>query len=210
MRKILLVLSLVFITTGCSANYTLEYKDGVFKENIHLRGEDDTNPTFDEIKKDGLTADVDDTEKFTLDNDSTKYDVKLSHILKNTNLNRLRVVSQCFTLNTYKETEKSYYMSLYGDFTCTNLTNSTFTLETDAIVILNNAHKVKDNKYIWYLEEEKINDEGIKFQILTSDVKKINKKNNTMIPTWVKFLIAIIMISVGYGLIFLLKKANER
>ena len=58
---------------------------------------------------------------------------------------------------------------MYGNFTCDNLTNSTFTLETDAKVATENSHKKEGNKYIWNLEEEKLKD-GIKFQIIKPEL----------------------------------------
>lgn len=213
-KKILLITILILIsltTSGCTANYTLKYEKGIFTEYIEITGdkEDDAHPTYNEIKDNGLYADIDGKELFKLDEKSTRYDVKLSHRLKDVSLDKLKAVSECFNLSIYKETENSYYLSLYGGFTCENLTNSTFTLETDATVTINNAHRIEGNKYIWDLDKEKLED-GIKFQVLTPEVNEIIPENDTMLPTWAKILLAFVIIGVGVGLIFLLKRINER
>ena len=207
-----LILTFTLITlSGCTANYTLKYENDTFTEIVNIRGEkeDQAHPTYESIKTDGYKADVDGKEYFVLSSDSSKLDVTLTHELKEVKLNKLKAVSECFTLNTYKESENSYYLSLYGDFTCDNLTNSTFTLETDAQVTVENAHKKEGNKYIWNLEKEKL-DDGIKFQIIKPEVKNIKIGSDTMFSTTAKIIIALIIIGCGIGLYFIVKKANER
>ena len=134
-KKSLLTLILTFtliILSGCNANQTLKYENDTFTEIVNIRGEkeDQANTIYESIKTDGYKPDIDGKEYFFLSNDSSKSDVTLTHKLKEVKLNKLKAVSECFTLNTYKESENSYYLSLYGDFTCDNLTNSTFILET--------------------------------------------------------------------------------
>lgn len=213
-KKILLTLILTFtlITlSGCSASYTLKYEDDTFTEIVNIRGEkeDQAHPTYESIKTNGYKADVDGKEDFILTDDSSRFDVTLTHEVKEVKLNKLKAVSECFTLNTYKETENSYYLSLYGNFTCDNLKNSTFTLETDAEVTVENAHKKEGNKYIWNLDEEKLED-GIKFQIIKPELDKVKIGSDTMFSTTAKIIIALIIIGCGVGLFLILKKVNER
>lgn len=215
MKKILLVFSLVLVSilsTGCSVNYTLKYEDDTFTEHVQITGEseDDAHPTYADILEDGLYADIDGVEKFELDASSTRYDVSLTHELSDVKLDRLQAVFECFTLNTYKELEGSYYLALYGDFTCPYLTNSTFTLETDARVITNNAHEVDGNKYIWYLDEDKLGEDGIIFQVMNTEVASTSIKSDSFLPIWVKLLLGLMIIGVGVGLVFFLKKLEHK
>ena len=212
-KKILLIIILAFIviiTTGCTANYTLKYEDGTFTEYLNVVGEteDDAHPTYSEIKENGLYADINKTELFTLEPESSRYDVVLTHTLETTKLDKLKAVSECFNLTTYEESENYYYLSLYGGFTCSYLTNSTFTLETNANVTINNAHKIEGNKYIWYLEEDKL-EEGITFQVMTPAIDEVKIESDTMISTWGKVIIVIIILIISGFLITLLKKVNE-
>lgn len=212
-KKILIILILVLIfTTGCTADYTLKYENGTFTEIINVRGqnEDQGHPSYEAIKNNGYKADIDGIEDFILDEKSTEFDVTLKHQLKNVKLNQLKAITECFTLNTYKETDNSYYLSLYGDFICQNLTNSTFTLETSEKVTIHNAHRVEKNKYIWDLEEEKITKDGIIFQIIQTKEKNINIGSDTMLSTTSKIVISFIIIGVGIGLYFVLKRVNQR
>ncbi|MBE6151169.1 MAG: hypothetical protein E7162_05100 [Firmicutes bacterium] len=212
-KKILLalILSFTLITlSGCTAEYTLKYENDTFTEIVNIRGEkeDQAHPTYESIKTNGYKADVDGKEDFVLSEDSSRFDVTLTHELKDVKLNKLKAVSECFTLNTYKESENSYYISLYGNFTCDNLTNSTFTLETDAKVATENSHKKEGNKYIWNLEEEKLKD-GIKFQIIKPELENIKIGSDTMFSTTAKIIIALIIIGIVVGLFLILKKTNE-
>lgn len=214
-KKLLLTLSLVFVllcTSGCTVEYTLKYENDTFTEYVDIRGEseDDAHPTYDDIVENGLYADIGGQEYFDLEPKSTRYDVSLTHELKDVTLEDLKAVSECFTLNTYKEASGSYYMALYGDFTCSYLTNSTFTLQTDAKVLINNAHEIDGNRYIWKLDKDSLGEDGIKFQIMQSTIKQSSVSTDTMLPLWAKILLVAIIIGVGVGLIILLKKALER
>lgn len=214
-KKKILVFNLILVlivTTGCSANYTLKYEDDTFTEYVNITGdsEDEAHPTYSDILENDLYADIDGIEKFELEPESTRYDVTLTHELESVKLERLQAVSECFNLNTYKETESSYYLALYGGFTCTFLTDSTFTLETDAKVLTNNAHEIDGNKYTWYLNEDKLGDEGITFQVMKSTVEKSSLKTDTVLPIWLKILIVLILIGSGFGLVFIIENYKKR
>lgn len=212
-KKILLILTITLISlSGCTANYTLKYENDTFTEIVNITGteESTSHPTYEKIKENGLHADLDLKEKFTLSEDSNKNDVTLTHELKDIKLNRLYAVQECFSLNTYKETDNSYFLYLYGDFYCDYLENSTFTFETDDLVTVHNAHKVEGNKYIWNLDEEELDGKGIKFQVMQSEVDEVKINGDTMLPLWAKILITLIIIGVTIGLFFLAKRTNER
>jgi len=214
-KKMLLVLSFIFIilfTSGCTVNYTLEYDNDTFTENLEVYGntEDDAHPTYNDILENGLYADIKGIEKFTLEPESSRYDVTLTHTLEEVSLEELKAVSECFKLSTYKETDSSYYLALYGGFTCDFLNDSTFTLKTTAEVLTENSHEKKGNKYIWHLEEEKIGEEGIIFQVMKTTVSSSSIKTDTMLPLWFKILFVVIVAGIAISLIYLLKKASER
>ena len=213
-KKGLLILILFTIITlsGCSANYTLTYENDTFTETVNVRGEetDQAHPSYEKIKENGYHADVEKKELFTLDYNSTKNDVTLTHELQDVKLDKLKAVHECFGLYKYDETEESYYLSLYGDYYCSYLEDSTFTLETDSVVTLHNAHRVEKNKYIWDLDEEKIKDSGIKFQVMKSTIKDVKVSGNTMLPLSAKILILILIVGVTGGFYVMAKRANER
>ena len=68
-KNVLLILIVILLTTGCTANYTLKYEDGTFTETVEVTGdkEDDAHPTYQTIKDSGLYADSEGDEKFELD-----------------------------------------------------------------------------------------------------------------------------------------------
>ncbi len=206
MKKVVLFILLVFMLTGCTANYTLKYDNDQFTEYVEITGdqEDDGHPTYADLQNGGYSADIKNKELFQLDSSSSRYDVKLSHVVKAVPLEDLRTVSECFNLDTIKETENVVSVSLYGGFTCDYLENSTFTLETDNAVINHNADEVDGNKYIWKLTSD-LNDEGISFQILKSDSEK---RSTSIVPTWLRVVAIVLILGVAIGSILLLKK-NE-
>lgn len=214
-KKVLLTIIVLFIlifTSGCNVNYTLKYEDDTFYETLHITGdsEDDAHPTYIDILENGLFADITGKEYFEPTASSSRYDVTLNHELQEVTLKELKTVSECFTLSTYKEVEGAYYMYLHGDFTCNYLEDSTFTLETDAKVLIENAHRKSGNKYIWDLNEDALEGNGIKFQIMKSSVSDEAIENSTMLPTVVTIILGIIIAAAGFGLIFILKKQKER
>ena len=211
-KNVLLILIVILLTTGCTANYTLKYEDGTFTETVEVTGdkEDDAHPTYQTIKDSGLYADIEGDEKFELDPSSTRYDVKISHVLQNDTLEDLKATTECFRLANYYETDETYYLSLYGGFTCPHLENSTFTLETDNTVVSHNATRVDGNIYIWDLTEDAVGDDGITFQIIKNDVKKASIKSDTVTPTWLKVLLVILLVGSGFAMVIMLKRINER
>ncbi|MBQ7104651.1 MAG: hypothetical protein IJN90_02215 [Bacilli bacterium] len=221
-KKGLLILSLltmILFTTGCTASYTLKYENDTFTEYVNISGQeenedspqfDDAHPTYDDIIENGLLADIHGEEYFDISPDSSSFDVNLTHKLKNVKLDELKAVSECFALSSYREGEGIYSMALYGKFTCSFLEDSTFTLETDAEVLKENAHERDGNKYIWHLDQNELGEDGITFQIMKTSVEDANIKNDTMLPMGFKIFVAILIIVVGCALIFLLKKALER
>lgn len=214
-KKLSLIFGLLFVAlfaSGCSANYTLKYEDDTFTEILEVTGEeeDEAHPTYASIKENGLYADIDGTEMFELDPASSRYDVKLTHELNQVKLKDLKAVTECFSLSNYIENDTSIYFSLHGEFTCTYLEDSTFTLETDAEVFSHNAHEVKNNKYIWNLDEDELDEEGIKFQILRTEKDTSLLNSDSMFPIWLKILFLVIILGVGIGLIYIAKKSTER
>ena len=224
--KIFLLLVFVFILTGCKANYTIIYEDDKFTEKLSIIPEefleDEAHPSYEDAKNKGVYADLEGKEKFQMDSDSTKTNIKLTHELKDDNLGDLSGFSECFSLHTYKETDNSIYYAAHGDFYCDNLNNkntegeklsalSTFTLQTSAEVLNHNANEVKDNKYIWYLDSDHLSSDGIIFQIMkTKDGKSAteNSGKSSMIPWYVKVIVTIIVVGVLFGTIFVLSKRN--
>lgn len=208
---IICLLLVVIFTTGCSATYTLKFEDDSFTEIIEVSGEheDDAHPTYSSILENGLYADINGTELFELDPSSSRYDVKLSHQLDQVKLKDLKAVTECFNLSSYKESDTSIYFALYGGFTCSYLEDSTFILETDTEVFSHNAHETEDNKYIWNLDEDELED-GIYFHIMRTEKEENILLNDSMFPIWLKILFIVIIAGVGIGLIYIAKKSTER
>lgn len=214
-KKIGLLLFLVLLLTGCKANYVIKYENGKFSEHLEIissentYNEDEAHPTYDMLKENTVSAINDGTEKWIVDQDSSKYDIKISHNLNKSTLNDLTVFKECFTLNTYKEGNDSIYYSAYGDFRCYDLEEgSSFILETKNQVVDNNATKIEKDKYIWDLKDKGIQKDGIYFQILKDD-KELTKKSHRqseLIPWYIKFIVSVIAIAVIIYAITYIKK----
>ena len=211
MNRKMLLLIVLFLLTGCRANYVLKYENGIFSEHLEIVSEkdnyieDEAHPTYEELKKNNTSAVNNGTEKWIVDKDSTMYDIKVSHKLNKTNLNDLSIVYECFSKHTYEENEKSLYYYAFGDFTCNYLDEeSSFILETDTKVIDSNATKKEGNKYYWILNSEEVQKNGIYFQILKTS--KIVRNDSSLMPWYIKLILSIMVICTIVGSISYIKK----
>lgn len=204
----LIVISL-FVVSGCQANYTISYEDGVFNENLELINskseyieDDEGHASFESFRDGKVIASIDGQERYAMDPNSTKYDMILNHRLENTTLDDMISINECFSDHTYSDENGQIYFSAYGDFLCSYLKDSTVTLKTDSEVLYTNAHETKDGLYIWNLDKKSLGNEGIVFQLMQK--KESDSVSKEIIPWYVKIIIILTVIVIfvfGFTLI---------
>ena len=200
MKKIFILLIMLFFLTSCNVKYNLTYENGSFKENFNVTQE----------KKKGDDS-LDDLKNFYESNKNNS-DYNLFYNL-NGNIEELTFkkesknitdskVLDCFSKKVILDEKDTYYLYLsYEDISCNYLTEVEFVFKTDAKVIKSNA-TFKDEKngiYKWNTIENGI-------ELLFSKEKK---KSNSSI-SYARYIIFILFMLGAVGFIFYKYKKDRR
>lgn len=198
--KKFIIISLVILFSGCSAEYNLDIHDDIFSESIKvsLSNFDDTDliPTFDEDNQyvsSSSTLDLiyDKTKEDDGENSIYTYTHDFSFDEFKGSLN-----NKCFDNLKINEEEGIYSLTAYG-FNCLN-GHQTFAddykinIKTDYKVINNNADEVKGNTYTWYLDQKENKKKNIIFQY--SKTKKEVSKDNIFTPIIISIVVASLIL----------------
>lgn len=201
MKKIFILLIMIFFLTSCNVKYDLTYENEIFKENL--------NVTAEKLKNDNSEDDLKSFYEANKNNDDYNLFYNLSGkieelIFKRESKNIVNSkVLDCFSKKVILDEKDTYYIYLpYEDISCNYLTEVEFTFKTDAKVLKTNA-TFKDEKngvYKW---------NGIENGIELLFSKK--PKKNTVNKGYGRYII-FILITLGAGLFVANKyrKDNKR
>ena len=206
-KKLIIVLSLLFVLTGCSANYELTYKKGIFTEEITIYEDKDISnneelPSITKVEEKSDKVKIKDNEYYKIEHytENDKNILKATYKFDKLSLKDSLVFNECFKEKSIIDEEKSIYIKLSGEVVCEYLENVSITFKTDKQVINTNAEKQNKRKgiYSW----DKIPDEGIIIEVS----KKNIKKDANIIPPVLRIIIVLILLGIG---IYVLKKYND-
>lgn len=202
MRKCLIIF-LVIVCCGCSAKYNMSFIDNKISDELVVSYEkngesnDDISGIFS-----GIFSLMNDSNDFYyFKNLSTKKNVvgSLNYEFDINNYDNSYIPNSCFSTFEFLSDEDKYYLLAQGTFKCgyyayEELDSLDVIINTNHVVLENNADEVKDNKYIWHIStyDEDVN---IRFVVKNEVVKnsyKINYKNILIISGCVVSVLAII------------------
>lgn len=215
MKKIIFLLLICLLLTGCTVNYNLDINDNNFKEtltgnvlNTELNNNDNTDinmftylingdqPAF--YKNDNIFFNK------TTNNTTNGIDFDYSYTFNEYNFNNSRIINECFDNHIYEYKDNTYYLVVSGKFNCNYSETTNINITTNYNVTSNNAQTIKNNTYTWTIDEN--NKDNIYFFIT---IDKTNKSNFDF--QWNTFktigLIIIILLS-GICIYFLKKDKN--
>ena len=208
-KKILLVIGMVLLLTGCTASYELTYEDGVFSEHIVVKelntGNDDYLSITD-VQNNPSLIKIDDNNsyKYNLSKDG-EYDVlTLDFDYKDISLEKSLIYQECFEYKLFEEKDDYYIIRLEGKTTCEYLTSVDVVFKSDKVVINSNAEEKDEEKGIY-----KWNDfTGGEIMLQVSKVDTLSKNGSyiEMIPWYVKLIISLV---VGLIIFFVYKKIKR-
>jgi hypothetical protein len=208
-KKILLVIGMVFLLTGCTASYELTYEDGVFSEHIVVKelntGNDDYLSITD-VQNNPSLIKIDDNNsyKYNLSKDG-EYDVlTLDFDYKDISLEKSLIYQECFEYKMFEEKDDYYIIRLEGKTTCEYLTSVDVVFKSDKVVINSNAEEKDEEEGIY-----KWNDfTGGEIMLQVSKVDTLSKNGSyiEMIPWYVKLIISLV---VGLIIFFVYKKIKR-
>ena len=223
MKKLICVLILVLFLTGCDVSYRLEFIDDDLTETINL-----TIPTSEENKINQLKN----SQIYAINNSISQqlYNVDYNQGLFNFNAQYIYTYSkesfrhalyanECFEAFSFAQQDNNYILSTSEGFKCMSLyyyfaDNVNIEINTNHVVIENNADQVVDNTYIWNINNE--NADSKKIYIKFGEVNERNffekildfiKENKTMV-----IIVGIVVLGGTVTVIYIVivsKKNNE-
>lgn len=202
--KIVVLSLLLFLVTGCSVEYTLDFNNNQLSENIYIDATG-SDMTEEEIKKmielhiyqqnaNQLYHINQKNKKIQL---SEKYNV---YTYKNSLL-----LNQCYTAYNFIENEDYYDLTTSEIFSCNPfeymyIDELKIKIKTNHKVLSHNADSVEKGTYIWNITTDNANNKPIQIRFS----KEIKEYNIGLIILGITVIIAIIIL-----LIVLIKKQRN-
>lgn len=227
MKKIVLFLCLLFLVSGCSINYNLEFSGEDILEEIDFslteseydewnsnqseKFEEDGYVYFNSQQLLAFSDDYEELHKRILNRNGNSYDVNYSYKYNYKNYNRSMVIDSCFSEYNILNKDDYYYVKLDGPFTCF-YDDMNINIKTDRKVIHTNG-EYNNGVYTWKITEDNFKDFELIFHIDKDEVfdeleviDDVKKENNIQISD----IIWIIILGAAFvGLIILSKKFKK-
>ena len=206
-HKILLLVLLSFMLTGCSVDYTLELNDKV-KETIKVNAPGDINEVEQELEV--LTPVLDVFEEGhnyrKLKNGNT---LTYSYTYDVDNFSEAAVADACFDDFNFDEDEDSYVLTAKGVFGCLyDNTEVKLNVVTDKYVSEHNGTK-NGNTYTWTINKNNRDNMDIKIIVMKNMVSK-ETSGGEIIKRIFKALVALFMVVGGiYVYLHMEKEKNS-
>lgn len=205
MKKILYLLLLCLIISGCSATYDIDITNQKVKENLKLIETDNTKFdkenssgwTYRQIIESTLSPNEFAHETYTTKKIETEDSLGLEYNnnLEYLDLRNLSVLEQCYSKYNILDNDNSISLDTGTKFDCydyyENLDEITIRLKTNHKVLNNNATKVENGTYIWEFTKNS------NHQILL----KISKTADNTKYRYLLYM-AIIFVVLGGGIIY--------
>ena len=178
MKKIFILIICIFVG-GCTTKYNLEISNNSFKEKINVTiDRDDTVRNAEEninsveeiddqispfLKKDNYSIGTTKKYKKAIKKEADYTNVRLSYIYGEEEFRNANTLD-CFEHHTFKFDE-TYYIHGFGSFYCLYSDDLEIVIKTNNNVISNNADYVNGNEYIWYVNNENVNNFELEIEI---------------------------------------------
>ena len=208
-KKLLLLIGLVFVVTGCTAEYELSYEDGVFSEHVVITERVENNSS-DLISISSITSDshyirIDDNNKyeFELEKSATKNVLTMDFVYEDISFEKSNFYNNCFRYRTFIDGDDYYYIKMEGDSVCDYLTSVDIVFKTDKLVYKTNADEQDEEKGIYKWNEFK----GGEIIIQVSKTETLESRNAELnkefIPWYIKLIISGVVV---VGCVVVIKK----
>jgi len=215
-KRLFILIAVLFIITGCTAEYELTYENGVFSEHIVVKDEVLKNNNsgimhITELKTNPKLAKIDEKNsyKYKFSTDGTNDILNLDFTYDNISIEKSPVFNQCFRYQNFIDGDNYYYIDLETDMFCEYLSTSDIVFKTDKVVLKHNADEVDEEKGIYKWNDFEKGE--IVFQV--SKTEKIQTATKTIddgiIPLYVKIIIAAIVGLIIFVVYRKVKKSQE-
>ena len=226
MKKIIILIVLTFLISGCSSEYNLKITSDKIEENIDIvidksligsdagNPDDPANPTEED---DQITPFLGETQYPFSDNSSKVYDKKVTEDEDNyyVHLNydflpseygNSKAISSCFENHEYTENKDFYEIKLSGNFYCLYADSLVIRLETPNIVEENNASQIEGTTYIWKIDQSNVRNTDISIKIL----KKTAWQQNLIYGIVGALILVCVIVALVVFNVFMKKESRNK
>lgn len=208
-KKLLMLIAIIFLITGCTTEYNIVIDDESIKEEIVSTIYNEDIPVQTEEEKqaeieldDEITPFIKE-DQFPFDDEHDKYDkkvykkgdktlVKLTYDYSYDEFTRSKTYS-CFDKHRISNNNGALDIEFSGGFYCLMGDTVTINLFTDKVVNETNADKVDGNKYTWIINDDNVDNASI--------ILKTNENvetNSLIIFIFVFIIVSLILTLIMY------------
>ena len=209
MKRLLCLLFLLFVLTGCDVEYNLKIAGDVYTENINISVPNTGNwktivnnvsnmkqiSYINESSGDKYYYDLD------INKDENKYKIKYDYKFNKYNIINSSAINRCYNIVGIEDSDEDNSMTFYTNtiFKCLYtdgvqvIDKATINIITPLKVLDNNADKVDGNKYTWVIDETNFENKPISIKM--EKPKPVDKKSQT---TLIIIIGLILVAGVGY------------
>lgn len=216
MKKILILLS-VFLLTGCSVEYNLNFNDEKLEENISiiLSGDSYNDVAIEQLKKEKVFAIYDGIGKeeydITFKDNNDIFTSNYKHTYSLEDYNRGTIINQCYDAIGFAKNEDEYMLTTSNEFRCLyynymDVDSVKISITTNHKVVSNNADMVEKNTYIWEINESNAKNKPIRI-VFSEETKKSLWDIIVEMNVLYFFLIAVV---IAGGIIFTLAYMKDK
>ena len=209
MKKLICLIVFLFLLTGCDVEYNLKIDMDTFTEDVNIivpNTETMTKIVYNAIKANQV-AYVDQESgnrhyySVKATSDDKQYNLDYRYVYSDNKILNSSAISQCYKKMTINTKNNIMNISTSPEFMCLYrdgaqiIKNASINITTPLKVLSSNADEVKDDTYIWYINNENYKDRAIKIQIeKTKDSKDFGAFTILLIILGVLVLLALILL----------------
>lgn len=223
MKRILL-LFLVFLLTGCSAEYNLEINEDNIVENVTVdfkKAETDRSALEPYLTNNHYVypgSDLDAIYKVSLNEDNSNYFLSYDYVHDYSHFTQSMFLSKCYENVFLSSDDKQINLATSDTFRCINMLEDNFqvdnvkiSIKTNMKVIDNNADSVSGKVYNWFIDISNYYEKPIKLTIQKAvKAENVIKENDSFLTLIFVIVFILLVIFIFFILVkFKTKKNNN-
>lgn len=213
MKKIYLLFITLFLLTGCTVEYSLEFNNDILEEKIIL------GPITENAK-----AELDFFEPYAIESYGyeDQYDVNLKNDIMtlkykyNKNLYGMSTpLNDCYDLSSFSYDDEYYYLLTSKEFKCLNYAGYEteevkINFKTNYDVVSNNADYVNNDTYTWVINNNNYQDKAIEIKLDKNSITQNEEENNKGNSKIFWLIVGIIVIILTIFILSIKSKMSKR
>lgn len=215
MKKIILLLLILILSTGCQIKYELEFKDDSLIENINIEIANSEQKKIENLKEYKAYAIFDGTFQRLYEvnySEGSKFNAYYKYIYNYDEFVHAMYIKTCFDAFSFISNDDTYTLSTSKGFKCmvldyNQVDSVKVVIKSNHQIIENNADIVEKDKLIWNIDKSNANEK--KIYVKFGQVKELSffEKNWLGITILGGLVVSVILIIVC--IVIISKKNNE-